>query len=145
MNASELTTIAAAPPRHFGVVLEFAKYFGASAAALGVDVGLLAASTHLGVPYPTGAAIAFLGGLFVAYLLSVFWVFESRSTRNGIVEFAIFAGIGVIGLGLTEWVLWGAIEHLHWSLSLAKASASGLVFLFNFGVRKALLFRGVRR
>ena len=67
--------------------------------------------------------------------------FEARSVKNGWAEFGVFATIGVAGLALTELILWVAIDRLGWHLSVAKVCSAGLVFLFNFGARKALLFR----
>ena len=132
---------AAAPSIATGPIAEFAKYFAASAIAFATDGGLLALATRAGLAYPLAAAVGFLAGLAVAYWLSIRWVFEARSLNNGLAEFVAFASIGIAGLGLTELVLWGTIEHLAWSLALAKVAAAGCVFLFNFGARKALLFR----
>ena len=123
------------------MLLEFVRYFGASACALAVDAGLLAAGRALGLPYALAAAISFLAGLAVAYALSVRWVFSARSHDNRVAEFGIFAIVGVAGLGLTELILHVGIEGLGWSLALSKTVSAGTVFLFNFGFRKALLFR----
>ena len=141
MTLPRAQAAAAAPSVVTGPLAELVKYFLASAIALGADAGLLALATRAGLAYPVAAAVGFLAGLGVAYWLSIRWVFEARSMNNGVAEFAAFASIGIAGLGLTELVLWATIEHMAWSLPPAKIAAAGGVFLFNFGVRKALLFR----
>ena len=52
---------------------------------------------------------------------------------------------GVAGLLLTEVLLWLQIDLLGVHRVVARVLAAGVVFLFNFGLRKALLFtrRGV--
>jgi len=141
MSAQDFASPVATPVRGLTGLLEFVKYFATSGAALGVDAGLLALGSAGGLPYPAGAAIGFVAGLVVAYVLSTRWVFEARSVKNGWAEFGVFATIGVAGLALTELILWVAIDRLGWHLSVAKVCSAGLVFLFNFGARKALLFR----
>jgi putative flippase GtrA len=119
---------------------EFLRYLACSALALGVDAGLFALCTRQGVFYPVAACIGFLAGLAVAYLLSVRWAFRERAVRDAATEFAIFAAIGLAGLLLTELLLWVQIGVIGLPALAAKAGAAGLVFLFNFGARKALLF-----
>jgi putative flippase GtrA len=88
-----------------------------------------------------GAAVAgFVGGVSTAYILSVRWAFNRRSIANPQLEFLIFLGVGVAGLGLTEALLWLQIGVLGVGPLAAKLLAAVGVFLFNFGARKALLF-----
>jgi putative flippase GtrA len=124
-------------------VREFLRYFAASAVALGVDAGLFALAMRLGLGYPLAAALGFSTGVAVAYLISVYWVFEARSVHSRALEFALFVGVGALGLGLTELILWIGIGMLGLAPMVAKLVAAGGVFLFNFGVRKILLFRAV--
>lgn len=128
----------AAPRR---AVLEFIRYFVASGGALGVDFGLFRLGLHAGLAYPLAALIGFCAGAVVAYVASVFWVFENRSVRRTGVEFGLFVAIGVAGLLLTEAILWLEIEQMGRPALWSKAVAAGIVFFFNFGVRKITLFR----
>jgi putative flippase GtrA len=123
------------------VALELLRYFLASAGALAVDTGLFSALLQAGMAYPVAATLGFCAGAVVAYLASVFWVFESRSVRNAGVEFGVFVGIGVGGLLLTEALLWLFIGRLGLPPVASKLGAAGFVFLFNFVVRRATLFR----
>jgi putative flippase GtrA len=128
-------------PRGLRVGLELLRYFLASAGALAIDTGLFSATLHAGLAYPVAATIGFCAGAVVAYLASVFWVFESRSVRSAGVEFTAFVGIGIAGLLLTEGLLWLLIGRLGLPPVTSKLGAAGLVFLFNFVVRRATLFR----
>lgn len=122
-------------------ILEFIRYFVASGGALGVDFGLYRLGLHAGLAYPLAALIGFCAGAVFAYVASVFWVFETRSISRAGVEFGLFVAIGVAGLALTETILWLEIERLGMPALWSKAGAAGLVFFFNFGVRKMTLFR----
>lgn len=127
----------AALPRR---VAEFGRYFAASAAALCVDFGLYQLGLRAGLAYQWAALIGFSAGAVVAYVASIAWVFEARTIRRSVLEFALFVSIGVAGLLLTELLLWVQIDHFGWSKFVSKAGAAGVVFLFNFGLRKTLLF-----
>ncbi len=86
-------------------------------------------------------AIAFLAGLLVTYILSTHWVFDSRHFKSKTVEALIFLSIGLVGLGLTELLMWILADTLGLFYLLAKLIASMLVFLWNFNAKKFILFR----
>jgi putative flippase GtrA len=141
MSTPQAVDISLARPVGARSLLEFARYFAASTAALAVDAGVYTTMLKLTAPYPVAAAVGFMTGLFLAYALSIGWAFDKRSVRNARVEFALFAGVGVAGLLLTESILWMLVGHLGAGPALGKLCAAGIVFTFNFGARKALLFR----
>jgi len=121
-------------------LLELARYFVASAAALAVDVGLYRLGLQLDWSYLFAAPLGFCGGAVVAYAASVRWVFSARAVENAGLEFGLFVGVGVAGLLLTEVLLWLAIGRVGAPPLAAKLGTSGAVFVFNFVARKALLF-----
>ena len=57
------------------------------------------------------------------------------------VELLIFVGLGVLGLGVTQLVLYFCIEWLSWPAEVSKGVAAIVTFLTNFISRKVLLFR----
>ena len=142
-NSSPGNEQAMAAPRR--PILEFMRYFVASGGALGIDFGLYRLGLHVGFGYPLAALIGFCAGAVFAYLASVFWVFETRSVSRAWVEFGLFVAIGVAGLLLTEAILWLEIERLGIPALWSKVGAAGIVFFFNFGVRKITLFRAGAR
>ena len=120
---------------------EGARYAAAAAAALAVDFGVYSGLIRLGgVPYLAAAPVGFALGLATIYVLSVRWVFGTRRFGDARVEFAIFAAIGLAGLALNQLVLYAAVEGARLSYEAAKIVSAGIVFGFNFGLRKLLLF-----
>lgn len=121
---------------------ELLRYGAVSAAGLAADLALLIGLTELvHVPYLLSAAIGFSGGAIVVYLLSIGWVFSARTYRDRPGnELAIFVMIGVAGLGLNHVILFAGSEMLGAHYTLSKMVAIGVVFSWNFGARKTLLF-----
>jgi putative flippase GtrA len=121
---------------------EAGRYFLVSLIALATDFGLLYILREgLGLEILTANAISFSTGAFVAYVGSVRWVFRHRRLNRPYREFLVFFVIGLGGLAVNEAVLWGftAFSGLPWQIS--KGFAAGSSFVFNFVVRKWLLFR----
>ncbi len=120
---------------------QFLKYVVVGGLAFLVDAGLLYVLTAFGgVFYLVSAALSFAAGLVVNYLLSRFWVFDQRSFRNTTVEFSIFAFIGVVGLFLTQLLMWGFTAKAGFNYMMSKCFAAGAVLLWSFAARKWALF-----
>jgi putative flippase GtrA len=119
---------------------EFLRYLACSALALAVDTGVYFGLLKLMVPYATAAACGFACGLWVAYVLSVRFVFKTRRLRSERIEFVVFAAVGLFGLGLTEALLWFMIEISGTDALHAKLMTAGFVFASNFTLRKLILF-----
>ena len=123
------------------LLIEGIKYFGASAVALAVDWALLSLLTRVfAVPTLVAATVSFLAGVAVVYLLSVRFVFREHSGSDRRFEFVVFLLIGVAGLGLNDALLWGAQHLLGVAPDIAKGPVAGATFVFNFALRKVLLF-----
>ena len=123
---------------------ELILYGLASAAALAVDWGLLVLLTWMGVDYLVASGSGFCVGIGVAYALSIRMVFAHRPIAERWREFTGFLGVGLAGLLLTQGLMMVWVEAFGMSPASAKAATAGLVFLFNFTVRRALLFRAPR-
>lgn len=101
---------------------------------------LYAFTEWLGVQYLVSAAFAFIIGLTVNYVLSNLIVFTTHRLKNRWLEFAIFAIIGLIGLGLNELIMYCACELIGLHYMVAKLISTALVFFWNFFARKLTLF-----
>ena len=125
---------------------ELPRYFIASLLALAVDTGVLSACLrllHLSLPW--SATAGFVSGVLVAYVLSIRWVFRSRAFGSTpFPEFISFVAIGVVGLGITQAVLWVGVSRLGLLAEAVKLVAAMITFAFNFILRRALLFAGAR-
>jgi len=119
---------------------ELGLYGLASAAALAVDWGLLIVLTYIGVEYLAASAVGFSAGIGITYLLSISMVFRHRAVVDRRREFIGFLGVGIAGLILTQLLMALWVERLGMTPGLAKIPTAGLVFVFNFTVRRALLF-----
>lgn len=93
------------------------------------------------VHYLLSAAVAFILGLIVNYLLSVRWVFNNGRLDNVWAEFFVFALIGIVGLGFNELIIYLCTGVLGIWIMLSKIISTGIVFLWNFFARKYILFR----
>lgn len=89
-------------------------------------------------------AFGFIGGLIYNYILSLLFVFESaRNEDKGktIGAFIVFFLAGVAGLALTESGMYIGIEILNINYLISKVLVSACVLMWNYGVRKILIFR----
>ena len=123
-------------------LVEFMRYFFVSVASLGTDFLLLYLLTaYADFHYLISAAIGYLAGLCVNYLLSVSWVFHKKRLNNKAAEFSVFALIGVIGLGVNEVLMWlfTGVFMLHYMVS--RIFSAGIGYTWKYVVRKYLLFR----
>jgi len=125
------------------VSTEFIKYGLASAAALAADMLVFSSLMRLaGLGHGPAATFGFVAGVAVAYAISVTWVFSQRSFgQHPALEFLTFIMIGLAGLGITHSVLWLGVDRLQLVPEFVKLVAAGATFVFNFVVRKFMLFR----
>lgn len=124
-----------------GLAMQLFRYFFVGGAAFVVDYASLWLLTEVfGLHYLYSAAIAFILGLICNYVLSTAWVFDNNRLKNRWAEFAVFALIGVIGLGLNELIMYAGTGLLHLHYMLSKLVSTAIVFFWNFFARKFILF-----
>jgi len=122
-------------------LLQLFRYTFVGGFAFMVDFGTLFILTeYLHIYYLVSAAIAFLLGLTINYILSVRWVFNSRTMENRWLEFMVFAIIGLVGLGLNELFIWLLTEVFLIYYLLSKIITTAIVYFWNFFARKFMLF-----
>jgi len=118
------------------------RYVFVGGVATVADMFTLGVLTEVFHIYPLiSAAFAFIVGLAVNYAMSIHWVFASRRLGSATAEFTAFAIIGVAGLGLTELIMGVGMHIVHLHYMRAKVAAVVIVFIWNFGARRTLLFR----
>lgn len=128
-------------PRTKTLWREFRRYFLVGGLAFLVDGAVLAGMVELlGAHYLVGATAGFIVGAFVNYWLSIHWVFSERALSNQGLELGLFILIGLIGLGLNDVLMWFFTGWLGLYYLLSKVLAATLVFIYNFVVRRVLLF-----
>lgn len=92
--------------------------------------------------YQIGVVAGFFVGAVVNYILTHFWVFSrvKISRKKHTQDFILFGIIGVIGLLLTMGLIFILYEQLAFSLFVSKILSAILVFFWNYGARKVLIF-----
>ena len=141
----EAIEVAAAPLRaslasQAQILRDLVLYGASSAAALAVDWTVLTLLVWHGVPAAAAVAIGFSLGMIVTYAASVGVIYADRRRGSKLRELTLFALIGLAGLGLNELLICVLGSLLGLPAPIAKAPTAGLVFLFNFVMRRTMLF-----
>ncbi len=122
-------------------IVQLFRYTFVGGLAFLVDFSALFLLTnYLHIYYLISAAFSFTLGLIVNYFLSVSWVFSKRRLNSRLNEFLIYSFIGLIGLGINELFMWILTENLHFFYLISKIGSTGFVYLWNFSVRRFILF-----
>ena len=127
--------------------VEIVRYFVASMIALMLDMAIFVIGVRaLHLPWWTSAALGFSAGVMLAYFLSIYLVFGLRRLKHQPRhEFLLFLLIGFLGLGVTQLTLLLFIEYGKLGAELSRVISTGITFLFNFFVRKAIIFSQLPR
>jgi putative flippase GtrA len=119
------------------------SYIAAGGIAFMADFAVLVLAVQLlHLHYLIGATLGFLFGSIVCYTLSLRWAFDEHSYGSRTLEIALFVAIGVVGVALNNFVMWGLVEHGHVNYAAAKVVAAAFVLVFNFMARRTILFSG---
>ena len=84
-------------------------------------------------------ALGFCISVIVNYLLSVNWVFNTNKKKSKKKTFLIFIIFSIIGLELTELIMWFGAIKLSFNYLIVKIIATIMVMIFNFITRKIFL------
>jgi putative flippase GtrA len=95
----------------------------------------------VGLFYIYAAAISFVIATTLNYLLSVNWVFKGRGRFSSLVNISLVFFVSGVGLLINQSVLFILVEYLTLHYMLAKISATGIVFIWNFVLRKYYIFK----
>lgn len=85
------------------------------------------------------AAIAFTISVIFNYILSILWVFDVDKEKDKKKNFIIFIIFSIIGLVLTELIMWVGTDLMNISYLIVKIIATAIVMVFNFVTRKKFL------
>lgn len=109
--------------------------------ATAIDFGVLYLLHHVyGMNYLWAIAIAFIVATVFNYWASMSFIFKSKfGEDHKKQEFSLFVLLSVIGLGLTEILMWWGVEKIQLTVLIAKLLVTGVVMVFNFVSRKLLL------
>ena len=91
------------------------------------------------IPVLTSTTIAFIISVIFNYILSVTWVFDVDQSKSKKRNFILFITFSVIGLGLTDLIMWIGTYLLGILYLIVKIVATAIVMVFNFITRKIFL------
>lgn len=120
-------------------LVQFFRYIFVGGVAFVADAAVLWLCS-LAMHYLIATAIAFIAGLAVNYALSKWLVFTEKKTKAA-VEFLIYGIIGLIGLGITEGLMYLFTDVVGLHLLISKIIAAAIVLVWNFTARKFTLYR----
>ena len=122
------------------LVLQIFKFVIVGGLAFIIDyVVLILCKEILKIDVLFSAAIAFTVSVIVNYILSVKWIFEIDKDKKKSETFIIFILFSVMGLGLTELIMWIGSLLLNYNYLIVKIIATAIVMVFNFITRKLFL------
>lgn len=105
-----------------------------------IDYGVMVLLTEVaGMEYLLSCGISFTVSVVANYLLSMKFVFERKDTLDRRVEFIIFVIMSVIGLGLTELLMWVFVDKADIHYMISKIVVTAIVMVYNFVTRKLFL------
>jgi putative flippase GtrA len=122
-----------------------ARYFVVGGLSACVDIGLfLLFAKGLALPYLRVAAASFVIATLVNYFLTVRFVFRSGQRFGRRWEVAMVYLVSGVGLALNQAILFVCVEIFHLGLLLAKLTATGTVFFWNYLARRFFVFGSAR-
>ena len=129
-------------PTH-NAFLQFIRYAFVGGIATIVDWGSLYFLTEkCGIIYFISAIFAFIFGLVTNFILCKILVFKASVAKvKPFMEFIHYGIIGLIGLGITEIILWFGTICLGVHYMLSKIFATFIVLFWNYIVRKKMLYK----
>ena len=120
--------------------VQFFRYFfvGGSSAVVDLTIYGLLLYYFGSSLYLFFAFVSYMIGLTWNHFLCLLWVFERKHNKSK--EFTMVFLIAMGGLFWTELLLWIGVAFLHGPPFLTKAIVLCIVLIWNFGMRKLLVF-----
>ncbi len=124
------------------LIVQLIKFGGVGVVCFIIDISILHLLTdYLHLHYLLSAGISFFVSVIANYILSVRFVFNVNPDNNRNRDFIIFVISSVVGLGLTELLMWLGVDILAINYLLVKIGATAIVMVYNFVTRKVFLER----
>lgn len=100
---------------------------------------LFCCKEFIGLSVLLSAAIAFTVSVVYNYIASVKWVFDVNKEKSAKKNFVIFIILSIIGLIITEIIMWIGSDIMKIHYLIVKIIATAIVMVFNFITRKIFL------
>ncbi len=125
-----------------GFILKFVKFGAVGFSGLIVDFGVTYIfKEKLGVHRYVANSLGFLVATASNYLLNRNWTFHNQDPEY-LLQFGKFFVIALVGLALSNLIIFLLSEKLKWNFYLAKIFAIGAVAIWNFFANYLYTFTG---
>lgn len=105
-----------------------------------IDYGIMVISKELlGFSILLSAALGFTISVIFNYIASIKWVFNVNKEKDEKKNFVLFIIFSVIGLILTEVIMFIGTDIININYLIVKIAATAIVMVFNFITRKMFL------
>ena len=117
------------------------RYGAVNAICLVIDfIGLYILTEWSGLNYLVSAAISFMIGNIINYLLCVSWVFHEKRFESKSIEFSGFILIGIAGMGVNTALLWLLTDMAGLYYLWSRCISAVIGFFLKYLARKHALF-----
>jgi putative flippase GtrA len=121
------------------------RYVAVAAVGAAVDLALFAILVFVAEVHYLWAGVAgFLVATGVNYVLSIRFVFRRGARFNRLHEIGIIYAVSATGLLWHQLILWYSVEFAGLHVMVSKCLALGVVFGWNYLMRKHFIFARVR-
>lgn len=121
------------------IAKEFSQYIVVGGLAFLIDWSILNQGVAFGFHYLVATAMGFVAGLVTNFLLCILWIWRGTQAKT-LKDFGLFTAIGIVGLAWTELGMWIGVGLLDQKPSPTKVVVAGFVLIWNFTLRKFLVF-----
>ena len=122
------------------LLLQIFKFGIVGGIAFVIDYGIMVFCKEvLHLDVLLSAFFGFTISVIYNYIASVRWVFDVNREKNKTRNFILFIVFSVIGLLLTELIMWFGTDIINISYLIVKIIATIIVMIFNFITRKIFL------
>lgn len=120
--------------------IQLFRYIFVGGIATIFDWAALYICTESGINYLVSTVIGFILGIIVNYILSKLFVFNGQKskTKTKLVEIILYSVIGLIGLGMSECIMYVAVDKLGIWYMLGKFVATVITLLWNYIARSKI-------
>lgn len=123
-------------------LLQLGRYVLVGGSAFLVDFGAYCWLEYMGLHYLLAGVLSFIAGFLFNFLVSRWMIFrQSAASRVNVHEIISVFAISLIGLALTEGLLFVGTDFLSMDFRVSKIAASIIVLFWNYIARKVFVYK----
>jgi putative flippase GtrA len=123
------------------IIVHMIKFGVVGVVSTAIDFSGIYIFTHLKLTYLWAIFFAYLIASIVGYFLNNSWTYRHLGRRHNLLNLGQYTAISMVGLGITELVIYVLVGNFQANLFVGKLVAVVIVFFWNFFANRALTFR----